>query len=68
MGRQYIDLTGETFGKLTVLGFHSSKKGHTFWTCQCACGNKVVLRKDGLTRAKDAVKSCGCNRGKKGEA
>ena len=32
------DLTGQTFGKWTVIGFHSRSKSRTMWICQCECG------------------------------
>ena len=35
-----IDLTGKTFGKLTVLSrAENDKYGKAQWLCQCQCGN-----------------------------
>lgn len=35
-----IDLTGQTFGKLTVLRQDGKKpNGEYVWLCQCECGN-----------------------------
>ena len=53
------DITGQTFGRLTVVSYESSdKKGHTFWKCKCECGNEKIIRKDGLVSG--IVVSCGC--------
>lgn len=56
------ELTGQVFGRLTVLAFDSVGKDYTTrWLCRCECGNeKVVIGKNlvrGLTR------SCGCKQG-----
>ena len=62
---KFIDLTGQKFGKLTVLYRDDTvigKKGRhrTMWHCQCECGREKPVRRDGLTSGK--VKSCGmCN-------
>lgn len=59
-----IDLTGQKFGKLTVLKFAGFSKTHhgSYWLCKCDCGNtKEVFGsslKHGLTT------SCGCYRNK----
>ena len=54
-----IDITGETFGRLTVLKRHgSSKCKKAMWKCVCECGNTKIIQgssiRHGLTR------SCGC--------
>lgn len=40
------DLTGRTFGKLTVLGKsgNKAKDGNPLWLCRCDCGNTVDVR------------------------
>ena len=58
MGK-FIDLTGQKFGRLTVLSrTDNNKHRQVMWLCQCKCGNFIVVRgyrlKDGHT------KSCGC--------
>lgn len=58
-----IDLTGQRFGKLVVIGRDMSRtnKG-TYWLCQCDCGKVVSARKDQLTRPTGPRKtSCGCD-------
>ena len=34
-----IDLTGQKFDKLLVLEKAPSRARHTYWKCQCDCGN-----------------------------
>ena len=61
----FIDLTGQKFGRLTVIRRAtkeelSDKKWNniTYWICRCDCGNETMVQaqtlKDGRT------KSCGC--------
>lgn len=59
------DLTGMIFGKLTVLGFDSSKSNNLrkYWLCQCECGEvKSVQRKHLMS---GNTKGCGCQKGQK---
>ena len=39
-----IDLTGQTFGRLTVLSFNKSVKGNAYWNCICGCGKMRVAQ------------------------
>ena len=58
MGR-YIDLTGETFGRLRVLGREGiNKHGQLTWACECECGNRKVTL--GMLLRNGQVQSCGC--------
>lgn len=58
MGR-FIDLTGQRFGRLTVVGkAENSKNGKAAWNCICDCGRAVVVVSTQLRRGK--AKSCGC--------
>lgn len=53
------DLTGEKFGRLTVIGLDESKQTRkTYWICQCECGGIKSARSDSLLCG--AIKSCGC--------
>ncbi len=56
-----IDLTGQRFGKLTVLNRCEStdKRKSPTWECQCDCGNKTKVVGTSLTR-KIGTESCGC--------
>ena len=53
------DLSGQKFGRLTVIGIDESKQTRkTYWICECECGNIVSARSDGLQSGR--TKSCGC--------
>lgn len=59
----YIDLTGQVFGKLTVIkraeDYISPKGQHsTQWLCECDCGNELIVRGGNLTNGH--TQSCGC--------
>ena len=53
-----INLTGKTFGRLTVTSFEGSLNNNRIWTCQCRCGSKKSLSTYSLTSG--MTKSCGC--------
>lgn len=55
-----IDLTGERFGRLTVIRKAETGKPRSWWLCQCDCGNKTVVQSDSLRRGNTC--SCGCLR------
>lgn len=62
MSNTLIDLTGQTFGRLTVTGRAGSQGGKTTWECRCECGSTKTVR--GTHLRAGAVLSCGClNRG-----
>lgn len=52
------DLTGQKFGRLTVLERAESKNGRTYWKCRCDCGEEVNVIASNLLRGN--TKSCGC--------
>jgi hypothetical protein len=52
-----IDLTGQVFGRLTVMNLYGSNKT-TIWSCKCECGNYVVIPRGSLISGR--TKSCGC--------
>jgi hypothetical protein len=53
------DLTGQRFGRLTVLAFDQADKyGQSFWRCRCDCGAETVVRRFHLLRG--GTQSCGC--------
>lgn len=52
------DLTGQKFGRLTVIGIKPTETRKTYWICQCDCGNIKTVRSDSLQNG--AIKSCGC--------
>lgn len=58
MSGKIIDLSGQKFGKLTVLERDSSKIGKgVYWFCQCECGNVKSIH--GSSLRKGVTKSCG---------
>ena len=57
MGK-YIDITGQKFGRLTVIRRNGYRAGRTAWLCQCECGNFTTATQNCLSRGR--TKSCGC--------
>lgn len=54
-----IDLTGQRFGRLLVIGRAENELGgQPRWICQCDCGAKKTIRGSHLRQG--LVKSCGC--------
>lgn len=54
-----IDLTGQRFGKLTVIKrVENTKHGSAQWLCKCDCGNEIIVIGNNLVR--NHTKSCGC--------
>lgn len=60
-GRKGVDLTGEVFGRLTVLGRDGANKhGQVVWRCACDCGAQTCAP-TGILKRGDK-QSCGCLR------
>lgn len=56
--KKIIDLTGQKFGRLHVVGIYG-KRGHAWlWKCLCDCGNERVVLGASLKNGK--TRSCGC--------
>jgi hypothetical protein len=57
-----IDLTGQVFGRLTVVARHTENtpSGQARWVCRCSCGGSSVSRGQELRSGK--TNSCGCLR------
>lgn len=56
-----IDITGQTFGKLTALKEEGrNKSGNITWNCVCTCGNATVVVGSDLRKLR--TQSCGCHR------
>lgn len=54
-----IDLTGQVFGRLTVLEYAGYKRGKSYmWRCRCECGAEVVRNSSDMRRGHTT--SCGC--------
>ena len=57
--REWPDLIGEKFGKLTVIGqAPSTAKGQRRWVCRCDCGIEKIVIGSNLKRG--TTVSCGC--------
>ena len=58
MGK-FIDITGQKFGRLTVICiFGKNKVNQILWLCLCECNN--ITFADGHSLRKGKLKSCGC--------
>ena len=55
---RYIDLTGQKFGRLTVIEKVGTRGHHTYWKCRCECGNITEVRTNALRSG--ATRSCSC--------
>lgn len=53
-----LELTGQTFGRLTVVGFAGVAGKQTSWHCRCECGAETINKSWDL-RSGDS-QSCGC--------
>ncbi len=54
-----IDITGERYGRLTVLSYVETRRGgKAFWLCRCDCGNESVVSSCDLRSGH--TQSCGC--------
>ena len=61
------DLTGQTFGRLTVIKRdierdknRGAKGGNAHWLCQCSCGNPELSSVSAYGLKNGISKSCGC--------
>lgn len=56
----YIDLIGQKFGNLTVIGYREGSKGiRCMRVCKCDCGN-IVLKTDKYLKNRK-TRTCGCH-------
>lgn len=59
--KRVIDITGQRFGRLTVLSFEGYDLSNTaMWRVRCDCGTEFVTR--GTHIRSGATRSCGCLR------
>lgn len=57
--KNMTDLTGQVFGRLTVLERDSMRRGnHAYWICKCECGQIKSVDASGLKTGR--IQSCGC--------
>ena len=63
--RKKLDLTGQQFGKLTVLAPAENVGSRTAWLCRCECGRETIAK---TVRLRDGhCTSCGCDKELYGE-
>lgn len=61
---QLRDITGQQFGRLTVIKrverppYHADK--NSFWLCLCECGTETIVTSGALLHGR--TRSCGCFR------
>lgn len=60
MGRKLIDLTGQKFGRWTVIKRVQNKGKQPYWLCQCNCENHTLKEVKGASLRNGQSKSCGC--------
>jgi hypothetical protein len=53
-----IDLSGQTFSRLTVIYRAQVSSRYAMWLCQCECGKSAIIRGSALTTGN--TRSCGC--------
>ena len=52
------DITGQKFGRLTVISRNGTKNRKATWSCVCECGNKIIAV--GTHLRNGHIRSCGC--------
>ncbi len=56
---KFIDLTGQRFGKITVIKrVANDKDNHAYFLCRCDCGNEKIIL--GRSLRNGSTRSCGC--------
>ena len=62
MYRRTEDLTGQVFGRLTVLYKDTARhNGHdTYWICECSCDNRTIVSVPRYRLLHGDTTSCGC--------
>jgi hypothetical protein len=57
---RFRDLTGQRFGKLTVVNLHETKNAECKWLCKCDCGKTSIVVSAHLMSCH--TRSCGCSK------
>ena len=59
MGRKIVDITGNRYGRLVVIGSCDERsRDGVMWNCRCDCGSNKKVVSGSLRRG--STKSCGC--------
>lgn len=56
----FIDISGQRYGRLVALERVPRKRGKTYWKCKCDCGQEIVAQYYSIVSGN--TKSCGCLR------
>ncbi len=64
--RKKLDLSGQRFGRLTVLASAENVGGRTAWLCRCDCGREIVAATRRLREGSRT--SCGCDNPRSGQS
>ncbi len=56
----FIDISNNIYGKLTVIKYFGTWRRKSYWECKCECGNLIKATATNLKRGK--TQSCGCSR------
>jgi 5-methylcytosine-specific restriction endonuclease McrA len=58
--QRFVDLTGQEYGRLTVVAYAGRRDsdGRPFWRCRCSCGKEKVAMAKLLLNG--SLQSCGC--------
>ena len=56
--KRTIDLTGQKFGRILVLGYVGRSNSKAVWSCRCDCGNTATPTVGALEKGRTV--SCGC--------
>jgi len=66
IAHNFVDMTGQKVGRLTVLEYAETRNKAAQWFCQCDCGNIVIVSRAALLSTfegrKCGTRSCGCSR------
>lgn len=52
------DITGQRFGRLTVIGYHGKRGSNHVWLCRCDCGGEKIAQAGNMRAG--LTQSCGC--------
>lgn len=58
MPRKRIDITGQRFGRLVVLGYEGFVRRECMYRVKCDCGQEFITHAKSLRRG--LTRSCGC--------
>jgi hypothetical protein len=55
-----IDLSGQIFGRLTVVEFSRRENNISYWKCICSCNSDNIIERDWNQLKRNKYPSCGC--------